>query len=45
MCCVSAIELPMENLIRFLGYHDLWLHLRPHYVYFFEFNLKFLIDG
>jgi hypothetical protein len=42
---VVFINFKNLNLFRFLGSHDLWLHLRPHNVYFFEFNLKFLIDG
>jgi hypothetical protein len=86
MCCVSAIELPMnmnkqiensakifENMSvvfinfknvnfkisdRWIGhttyknfmtnkfrFWPLMLHFRPHNVYFFEFSLKFLIDG
>jgi hypothetical protein len=29
----------------FLGSHDFRLHFRPHKVYYFEFSIKFLIDG
>jgi hypothetical protein len=42
---VVFINFKNKNLFRFLGSHDLWLHFRPNKVYFFEFNLKFLIDG
>jgi hypothetical protein len=33
-----------SNFFRFLGSHDLWLHFKPHNVYFFEVSIKFLID-
>jgi hypothetical protein len=33
------------NLFRFLGSHDLWLHFRPHNVYFFELSIKFYIKS
>jgi hypothetical protein len=42
---VVFINFKNKNFVRFLGSHDLWLHFRPHSVYFFELNLKFLIDG
>jgi hypothetical protein len=43
---VVFINFKNFNLFRFFGSHDLWLHFSPyHNVYFFEFNLKFLIDG
>jgi hypothetical protein len=29
--------------VTFLGFHDSWLHFRPHKVYFFELSIKFLI--
>jgi hypothetical protein len=42
---VVLINFKNENLFRFLGSHDLWLHFRRRNVYFFEPNLKFLTDG
>jgi hypothetical protein len=42
---VVFINFKNLNLFRFLGSLDLCLHIRPHNVYFFELNLKFLIDG
>jgi hypothetical protein len=42
---VVFINFKNFNLFRFLGSHDLWLHFRPHKVYFFERSMKFYIKS